>query len=291
MRKLLKEPLLHFLVLGALLFAGYEVMNRRGEPEAGRIVVTQGQIDNLRASFSRVWQHPPTPSEMDGLIQDYIREEVLAREAMTLGLDRDDTVIRRRLRQKMEFIANDLSAPVEPGETELEAFLAKHLDLFLVEPRFTFRQVYLNAGQRGDVLQRDATRLLAELNQPGAKADYQTLGDATMLNPELTDVPAGEITRQFGEKFTRQLEQLPTGRWHGPVISGYGAHLVLVEDRTPGRMPKLAEVREQVAREWADACRREDNEKFYQKLLKHYSVTIEGASSGAHANILAAQAK
>jgi hypothetical protein len=291
MRKLLKEPLLHFLLLGTLLFAGYELMDRRGEPETGLIVVTQGKIENLRISFSRVWQHPPTPSEMDGLIQDYIREEVLAREAMTLGLDRDDTVIRRRLRQKMEFIANDLVAPVEPTEAELEDFLAKHADLFHVEPRYTFRQVYLKAGQRGNALQWDTTRLLVKLNQPGAKADFRTLGDDTMLNPELTDVSAGEITRQFGEKFTRQLEQLPTGRWHGPVTSGYGVHLVLVENRTPGRVPKLAAVREQVASEWADARRREGNEQFYQALLKRYVVTIEGASSGAYANKLAAQGK
>jgi hypothetical protein len=171
-RKLLREPLLHFLVLGALFFAGYEWMNH-GEPEPGRIVVTQGRIDNLKASFSRVCQQPPTPSETDGLIRDYIREEVLAREAKTLGLDLDDTVIRRRLRQKMEFIATDLALPVEPTEAELEGFLATHPDLFRVEPRFTVRQIYLNPGQRGDALQRDIVRLLAELNRPGAKADFR----------------------------------------------------------------------------------------------------------------------
>jgi hypothetical protein len=291
MRELLKEPLVHFLVLGVLFFAGYELMSRREEPEAGRIVVTQGKIENLQASFSRVWQRQPTPSEMDGLIQDYIREEVLAREAMTLGLDRDDTVIRRRLRQKMEFIANDLAAPVEPTEAVLEEFLAKHPDLFRVEPRFSFRQVYLSAKQRGGWLQRDAAQLLAELNQPGATADFRTLGDATMLNPELADVPGSEVTRQFGEEFTRQLEELPTGRWHGPVISGYGVHLVFVEKQTPGRMPELADVREQVTREWADTRRREDNERFYQELLRRYAVTIEGESSGAHGVALATQVK
>jgi hypothetical protein len=289
-RKLLKEPLVHFLVAGALLFAAYAWVNG-GDPEPGRIVVTQGKIENLRASFGRVWQRPPTSSEMDGLIRDAIREEVLAREAVALGLDLDDTIIRRRLRQKMEFIANDLAAPAEPTEAELEEFLAKHPDLFRIEPRWTFRQVYLNAEQRGDALQRDAARLLEALNQPGATADFRALGDATMLNPELADVPAGEAARQFGEEFTRQLEQLPTGRWHGPVISGYGAHLVLVEDRTPGRLPELAEVRDEVAREWTDARRREGNEQFYQELLKRYAVTIEGASSDSHATALAAQAE
>jgi hypothetical protein len=277
MKRLLKEPLLHFLVLGALLFVGYGLLNRGDEPEPGRIVVTQGRIENLRATFSRVWQRPPSPAELDALINDYIREEVLAREALALGLDRDDTVIRRRLRQKMEFVANDLAAQAEPGEAELAGFLAKHPDRFRVEPRFTFRQVYLNADRRGDALKQDAERLLAELNRPGKEADFQTLGDATLLSPEFADVPANEVTREFGEEFKRQLTQLPGGRWDGPVTSGFGAHLVRVDERKPGRMPELPDIRAQVAREWADARRREDNERFFQNLLKRYAVTIERA--------------
>jgi hypothetical protein len=287
MRWLIKEPLLQFFILGALLFAAYGATNRGTEPEAGRIVVTQGRIDNLRASFSRVWQRHPTPSEMDGLIREYIREEVFAREAMTLGLDLDDTVIRRRLRQKMEFIANDLAAPGQPTEAELADFLAQHPARFRLEPRFTLRQVYLNPGQRGDALQRDTARLLAELNRPRAPADFRTLGDSIMLNSELVDVPADEVTRQFGGEFTRQLAQAPTGRWHGPVTSGFGVHLVFVQDRKPGRLPDLAEIREVVSREWADARRREANERFYEELLKRYAVTI--ASPAAPADTLAAR--
>ena len=279
MHRLLKEPLVHFFLLGALLFAGYEFMYR-GEPEAERIVVTQGRIESLRGTFNRVWQRPPTQSEIDGLIADYIREEVLAREAKALGLDLDDTVIRRRLRQKMEFIAHDLAIPSEPTGTELGEFLVKHPHLFHIEPRLTIRQIYLNQGQRGDAVQRDAERLLTELNRPGAKVDFMSLGDVTMLNPELTEVPAGEITRQFGEKFTREVEELPTGQWQGPVASGFGVHLVFVVDREPGRMPELAEIREQVVREWADARRREQNEQFYQALLKQYVVTIEAPKFG-----------
>jgi hypothetical protein len=287
MPKLLKEPLVHFLALGALIFAGYEAMNQGVETDAGRIVVTQGRIDNLGTAFNRVWQRPPTASELNGLIQEHIREEVLAREAMALGLDNDDTVIRRRLRQKMEFIANDLAVPEEPAEVELEAFLVNHPELFRVEPRFTFRQVYLNDGKH-DV---DIPRLLAELNLPGAKIDFRTLGDVTMLYPALTDVTASDITSQFGEGFTRQLEQIPIGRWEGPVTSGYGLHLVFIEERTSGSLPKLADVRERVAREWTDARRREGNERFYQELLKRYVVTIEGTSTNAPGNAVAAQLK
>lgn len=285
MRRLLKEPLLHFLVLGGLLFAAYDLMNR-GEPETGRIIVTQGRIDSLQASFSRVWQRPPTLSELEKLIQEQIREEVLVREAKALGLDLDDTVIRRRLRQKMEFIANDLAVPAEPTESELVEFLAKHPVLFRVEARFTLRQIYLNPEQYGDSLPREIGRLLAELNRPDSKADFRLLGDATMLNSELLDVQAGEVTRQFGEEFTQQVEELPIGRWQGPVLSGYGVHLVFVKDRTPGRTPELAEVRKQVTREWFDARRRKENEQFYQELLTQYAVIIEGASA-AHGKALA----
>lgn len=291
MKRLLKEPLLHFLVLGALLFVGYGLMNRRDAPEAEGIVVAQGKIENLRASFIRVWQRPPSSIELDGLIQDYIREEVLAREAMGLGLDRDDTVIRRRLRQKMEFVAGDLAEQGEPGEAELEEFLAKHPDHFRTEPRFSFRQIYLSADRRGDSLKQDAARLLAELNQAGAKADFQKLGDPTLLSTELADVPAVEVTREFGGEFARQLAKIPTGRWHGPVASAYGVHMVWIEDRKDGRLPELAEVREQVVRELGDTRRREGNEQFYQDLLKRYAVTIEQPSAAPQTTTLAVQTR
>lgn len=281
MKRWLEEPLLHFVVLGALLFVAYDLMNRRAEPVAGRIVVTQGRIENLQSSFSRVWQRPPTPAELDGLVQDYIREEALSREAIALGLDRDDTVIRRRLRQKMEFIVNDLAAPAEPSEAELEEFLAAHPDLFRVEPRYSFRQVFLNAERRGDTLEQDIARLRTELNQAGAEADFERLGDVTLLSPQLTDVSASEVTRQFGEELAEQLAQLPEGRWNGPVISGYGVHFVWLDERQPGRAPELAEVHEQVARQWADERRREGNERFYEELVARYAVTIERSPSVA----------
>jgi hypothetical protein len=291
MKRLLKEPLLHFLALGALLFVAHSVMNRDGESGDAQILVTQGKIENLQASFSRVWQRPPSPAELDGLIQDYVREEVLMREAMALGLDRDDTVIRRRLRQKMEFLANDLAAPAEPGEEELKEFLAKHPDRFRLESRFTFRQIYLNPDRRGDGLKPEAERLLSELNQPGASRDFRNLGDVTLLNPELAEAAASEVTSLFGEEFTRQLAELPEGRWHGPVPSCFGVHLVYLEELKPGRMPELAEIREQVAREWTEARRRDSNEQFYHNLLKRYAVTIELPSSAAQTNTVAVEAR
>ena len=275
MKKLMREPLVHFLFLGAAIFAAYSLVSNgtSGEPE--KIVVTEGQIASMWEGFTRIWQRPPTSEELEGLIRDRVREEVYYREALALGLDKDDIIIRRRLRQKMEFVTDDVVAQAEPGEAELAEFLARHPDRFRAEPRFTFRQIYLNAERRGDALKRDAARLLAELNQADAKADFHKLGDATLLSPELLDVRASEVTRQFGEEFTRQLTQLPKGRWDGPVTSVYGVHLVWVGERTEGGAPALAEVRDAVRREWDNARRIEANEKFYQELLKRYTVTIE----------------
>ena len=286
MKRWLQEPLLHFLLLGALIFCGYGLLDRRDEGRAGRLTVTRGRIESLRASFSRIRQRPPSPAELDGLIEDYIREEVFAREAIALGLDRDDTVIRRRLRQKLEFIANDLAAQAEPTEAELGGFLSTHPDLFRLEPRFTFRQVYLDSERRGDALRQDAERLLADLDHAGAEVDFRKLGDASLLSPEFQDVPASEVLRVLGAEFARQLALLPEGRWQGPVTSSFGAHLVFVSERSAGRLPELSEIRARVAREWTDARRREDNERFYQKLLQRYEVSIE-APEPAEANEIA----
>src|SRR3990172_6293927 len=274
-KELMREPLVHFLFLGAAIFAAYSLVSNgtSGEPE--KIVVTEGQIASMWEGFTRIWQRPPTSEELEGLIRDRVREEVYYREALSLGLDKDDLIIRRRLRQKMEFVTDDVVAQAEPGEAELAKFLARHPDRFRAEPCFTFRQIYLNAERRGDALKRDAARLLAELNQAEAKADFHKLGDATLLSPELLDVRASEVTRQFGEEFTRQLTQLPKGWWDGPVNSVYGVHLVWVGERTEGGAPALAEVRDAVRREWDNARRLEANEKFYQELLKRYTVTIE----------------
>lgn len=277
MTRLLQEPLLHFLLLGAVVFLGYSALERTDDVGGDRIVVTQGQIDNLRLSYTRVWQRPPTPSELQGLIREHVREEVMAREAVKLGLDRDDIVIRRRLRQKMEFLAIDLAVPDEPTDAQLEAFLSAHPERFEIEPRLTLRQVYLDPARRGDTLTDSATSLLPELNRPGTDADFRSLGDPTMLRAEMRDASVAEVAQEFGDEFARRVEASPAGQWSGPVTSGYGSHLVFVAARTPGRIPALAEIREDVSREWTDAQRVEQNERFYDELLKRYSVTIEPA--------------
>jgi hypothetical protein len=275
MKRLIREPLVHFLLLGAGLFLAYDFVGMRTDGEPGTIVVTQGRIENLAATFARTWQRPPTEEELGGLIQDYVREEVAARQALAMGLDRDDTIIRRRLRQKLEFISEDLASQAEPTDDELRAYLNAHPDAFGVERRLSFSQVYLNLEAHRESLADDAARLLAELNRDGAAVDAWALGDATLLEHTFENVPAREVVKQFGDKFAAKLDELPVGRWQGPVESGYGAHLVLVRERTEGRLPSLDDVRDAVRREWANARRLEANEKFYQSLVKRYTVTID----------------
>ena len=279
--KLVREPLVHFLLLGAGLFVLAGLMSKGSGVDPGKIVVTTGQIEHLAAGYERAHQRPPSSDELDALIRDWIREEAYYREALALGLDRDDAIIRQRLGQKMEFISNDVTAAAEPTDDDLQRYLDAHADAFRLERRFTFKQVYLNPERRRDAVGRDATVLLAELRKSGDTADVTGLGDAFLLEHEFDALPGREVAKLFGEKFAVALGTLDTGLWQGPVESGYGVHLVLVRERTEGRIPALGEVRDAVRREWANIRRIESNEAFAQQILRRYAVTIERPSEAA----------
>jgi hypothetical protein len=273
--KILREPLLHFILLGAAIFAVYGFISRHRTDKPGEIVVTQGTLENIITGFTRTWQRPPTEEELRGQIRDYIREEAAYREALAMGLDRDDTIVRRRLRQKLEFLSDDLATSVEPTDAELQTFLQAHAGLFQSEPRFTFRQVYLNPQQHGASLSADEAHLLAGLQCAGPNADLSALGDPFLLAPSFQNVSLAEVKQVFGDQFASALAALSTSRWQGPVASGYGAHFVFLSQRTEGSLPELAEIRDQVRREWFNSKRNDATEKFYQRLLKRYTVKIE----------------
>jgi hypothetical protein len=272
LKRILAEPLVHFLVLGAALFAIYGVSDG-GEARDDAIVVTPARIEQLAAGFARVWQRPPTTKELAGLVDDFIREEVYYREALALGLDRDDTIVRRRLRQKIEFLTEGATAGAEPTEAELASFLAADPGRFRVESRVSFRQIYLNPERRGDRVEDDARALLERLERtPGAEADS---GDPFLLPDEYSDSTESDVRHAFGAEFVRQLLEAEPGRWTGPLGSSYGLHLVFIDEVSTGRPAELAEVREAVEREWRDRHRREQAEAFYAALLERYEVTVE----------------
>ena len=274
-KNLLREPLVHFLLLGAVIFLAYTFLPKRLSNEPGKIIITQGQLVSMRDAFATSRQRQPTQEEFDGMIRDRVREEVFYQEALALGLDKDDIIIRRRLQQKMEFIANDVSIPVDPGDAALSDFMMKHPELFHEEIKFSFRQIYLNPQLRGNNLRQDMSGLLSELNKSNGKDNFRKMGDASLLPPEMLDVNSSEVTNQFGEEFTKQLSKLPIGKWVGPVTSTYGVHILCVGKINQEGVPALADIRDVVIREWDVAFQQQANEKFYQELLKNYTITIE----------------
>ena len=209
MKKLLREPLVHFLLLGLLVFAGFKFTSRSDAGEPGKIVVNQAQVESLVNGFTRTWQRPPTNLELEGLIREYIREEVCTREALALGLDKDDSVIRRRLRQKLEFISDNVASQADPDDKALQKYLQAHPENFRAQRQFTFSQVYLDPQKHGEDLSRDSNRLLAELRLAVSRPDLSKLGDSLLLEQDYEAVPAGEVSKQFGEKFAAKLVELP----------------------------------------------------------------------------------
>lgn len=275
LRGLLAEPLFHFFLLGAGLFGLHALVGSPGNDAREPIVVTRGQVEHLATTFARTWQRPPTARELDGLIQDHVREEVYAREAAALGLDRDDVVVRRRLRQKMEFLTEDSVEPPPPTDDQLTRFLAEHPERYRVEPALAFRHVYLSRDRRGAAAEVDARAMLERLAAAGPDADVSTLGDSLPLPADVELSSRGELARLFGEPFAARLMETDAGRWVGPIESGYGLHLVYIRRREDGRLPALSEVRAQVARDWAIDRRTEAVEAAYRTLRDRYVVTVD----------------
>jgi len=285
LKAFLREPLVHFLLLGAALFALDAWLRQPPAASADpEIVVSAGRINTLAQNFKRTWQRPPTQEELDGLIQDFVREEVLYREALALGLDRDDTIIRRRLRQKLEFVSDEAAALVTPTDQDLAGFLATNADAFRIEGRATFAQVFLDPGRHPATLAADAAQLRDVLNAAGTATQPAALGDSLLLlEPRYEDVSRSEVTRLFGSDFAAALFAQPAGQWVGPIASGYGVHLVRLDAMTPDRLPALAEVRPLVEREWANVRRKAAGDAFYDGLLAKYRVTIKMPGRGAGA--------
>ena len=279
-RKFLREPLVHFLALGLLIFLAYGALNREGAGKPGQIVVTQARIEQLAGIFARTWQRPPTLSELKGLIDDYVKEEVYDREALALGLDRDDTVIRRRLRQKMEFLSDAEIEALDPTDAELEEYLKSNPAKFAIDPAIAFQQIYLNPERRGDKIDQEAAAILETLRS-NPSLDPASLGDITLLPSalELTSKPS--IGQTFGREFAEAVSQAKPGQWIGPIKSGYGVHLVRVSHMSSGRVPDLGEVRGAVAREWSNDKRKVLSDERFSRLLKRYEVTIESGPQGS----------
>ncbi|HKV77649.1 MAG TPA: peptidyl-prolyl cis-trans isomerase [Candidatus Sulfotelmatobacter sp.] len=273
--KIVRDPLFHFLLLGAAIFAIYGIVKRHSTDKPGEIVVTAGTVENLVTGFIRTWQRPPTEEELRGLVRDYIREEAAYHEALAMGLDRDDMIVRRRLRQKLEFLSDDLASRTQPSDNDLQAFLWAHPELFQKETLFSFQQIYLNPQIHGRNLKRDESRLLNLLQKIAQQPDLAVLGDPFLLPQRFQDMSLSDVKKTFGEQFASGLSRLPIDQWQGPVSSSYGAHFIFLSQRSESYLPALADVRDQVRREWLDVKRAEATDRFYEAILRRYTVKIE----------------
>jgi hypothetical protein len=262
-----------------MLFAVYGLVAKRsGETPPDKIVVSASQITNLGDGFAQTWRRPPSKEELDGLIENYIRDEVFYRAGRAAGLDRDDAVVRRRVRQKMEFLAEEISVP-EPTEPQLIDFLKSHPERFRTDDRVTFRQVFLNPSRRVDTIDRDLQQVKAVLSNATTTTDGAALGDPFLSGEEFSAVSLRDTAATFGESFAQQVFAAEQGRWQGPIASTYGLHFIFVDERTKGSVTSLDAARAAVRREWANARRVEAEQKLYQSLRDKYEITVEEVPS------------
>lgn len=268
-----REPMLHFALIGALLFFAYERMNpSQGSSE--RIVVTRALVDDLARQHQQRWSRPASEQELAGLVDAHVRNEILYREGVKLGLDRDDPVIKRRVRQKLEVIAEEQLARDAATDADLAAYLAKHAERFTRPSTVSFEQIFFAAAT--PPAQLEAARVAAQRGSDPAR-----LGQPTMLPPSVRNAPLDLAARDFGREFTAELEKLPLNTWVGPVPSAFGQHLVRVTARTPALTPPLAEVQAAVAREWENERRTASLAENYKALRERYEVVIEAAQPAA----------
>lgn len=277
--RFLRDPLFHFIVAGFVIYTGYAFISgpdSNADVTSKKIVVTQGEIEWLRSQWSSRWGRDPTEEELANLINGHVKEMVFYREALELGLDKEDVVIRRRLGQKLEFLSADLLEPELPSEEDLRAYFADNAEAYKADDRITMTQIFFNPDERGDATVQDAEALLAQLKTaPDAPRDLNNLGDKFLLPNYYAQATSREIARQFGSAFADPVFELEPHVWHGPVLSGYGTHLVFIHDFFSAPDPVFEDVSGRVATDWLTAKREELSKAFTDQLIGLYEVTIE----------------
>jgi peptidyl-prolyl cis-trans isomerase C len=282
----LREPLLHFLLLGVALFAVYGYLQRgRGGVESSKeIALTLDDLRQLDTYFESQWRRPPTPEEFSRQVENKIQEEVLYREALAMGLDKDDTIVKRRMAQKMQFLAEDVAAAHEPNTAELKAWYAKNSEKFALPSRATFRHLYFSFDRRGQRTHDEAVAALAKLaGQPEDSKLASSLADPFMFQDYYGDRAPAELAKEFGPTFAQGLFQLTPGSWQGPIESGYGWHLAWIESITPGRVPDFEEVEPDVKAAWLGDQKEQAWRKAYEAMRGKYTVLLPAPPDKASA--------
>jgi peptidyl-prolyl cis-trans isomerase C len=278
--KWLRDPLVLFLLIGSILALAWSAVSGAfAGDEEKQITMDAQEIELLAANWERQWQRPPTEEELQGLVNGRVREEILYRTAQSMGLDRNDVVVRRRMVQKMELLSQDLATITDPPEAELRAHFEENREAYRAPPRISFRHVYFNLDRRDrEEAEADARALLSELRATDPdEVDVAALGDRFMLAGEYRLRTPDEIAREFGSRFAEAIESLEPG-WHGPIPSGYGLHLVEVTERIESRLPEFEQVRDRVATDYARVRRERANELLLETLSTEYDVSIDTAA-------------
>jgi hypothetical protein len=295
-RRIVREPLLHFLLLGIALFAVYGYMHRgRGGVEPARqITLTLDDLRQLDMYFESQWQRPPTAGEFNSLIEDKIQEEVLYREGLAMGLDKDDTIVKRRMAQKVQFLAEDVAAAREPTTAELKTWYygGKNSARFALPGRITFRHIYFSSDARGPRAHDDAVDALPKIaGEPEDSKEVSLLADRFMFRDYYADRSSEQLAKDFGPQFAQAIVKVKPGSWQGPIESGYGWHVVYVESFVAGRIPAFEEVESDVKTAWLDEQKRQAWRTAYQKMRANYSVVLPAPPEDNPARAAAPPAK
>ena len=277
LKRWMREPLLHFLLIGVTLFGIYHWLNPSSlnTDTSRRIELTNDDIRQLEISWAAQWQRPPTPDEMHNLVEDKVREEILYREGLALGLDRGDTIVKRRLAQKMDFLADDVSALRDPSLEELKAWYAKNESQFVLPARVTFRHLYFSPDKRGASARDAAVKALEQVGQGGDTTPTSGLGDQFMFQDYYADRTTDQVANVMGSKFAQALLQLKPGVWSGPIESGLGWHLVWVDSIAPSHVPEFDEVDlADIKAQWLSAQRAETKRELFTAMRAHYEIVL-----------------
>lgn len=278
MKQWLREPLLHFLLIGAALFLFYDLQNEGYANDNNRIVISSGDIERLISLWEKKRQRLPTQTELQDMIEQQIREEVMYREALAMGLDKKDAIVRRRLAQKIEFISSDIAAMAQPSDEDLTKYLNENHKKFETPAIISFEHIYFNNNKREAQTVSDALKLLDELKQLDVVIDTRIAGDPFMMGQQYDEITEYGVSRIFGQEFAAELFMLNAGNWQGPVTSGYGTHLVRISNKNPAQAVELNTVREKVRNEWQAQQRQSMNKIFYESLRQRYDIVIENVS-------------
>ncbi len=266
-KSLAREPLVHFLLAGGLIFALYEWSGAGRDAGSYRIAVSEEDIRGLAAEWAGTRQRPPSKAEMEGLIESRIREEILYREALRLGFDRDDVIVRRRMARKMDYLAEQQADADDPGDAVLQAYLETNAETYGSAAVTGFQQIYLGRDKV-----EGAPETLRGLN--AGTIDPENLGQKISLPARIENADQGTIARQFGSAFAARLNDIETGAWTGPVQSGFGWHLVRIDRRAAGGEVKLADIRQRVLNDWRAGQVAGQKDNLYQELRGQYDVQV-----------------